>query len=163
MKRLSALPLIAVAVCALIALATPELLGGRGTPARTLAATLPATEPASELPADTKPLTFDAPLLENLDLSTPIKFYTFTAKANQIVQLAVEPKSGKFYNIVTITTLDLQTVIGGTTGDNVIGAMLAVQIPTDGQYAVSVQYNSTSTAPLAPGSYQLILSNYPSK
>jgi hypothetical protein len=156
MKRLSALPLIAVAVCALFALASGS---GHGTTAHTLA----ATEPASELPADTKPLAFDAPLLENLDLNTPIKFYTFTAKANQIVQLAVEPKSGTFYNVLTITTLDLQTIIGGTTGDNVVRGTLVVQIPADGQYAVSVQYNGISSAPLTAGSYQLTLSDYKTK
>jgi hypothetical protein len=128
--------------------------------ARALAQQATPTGTPSELPADTRPLTLDKPLLENLDPNTAIHFYTFSGKAGQTFRLTVEPKSGDFYSTITVMTGDLQIVLGGTDGEYLIGGSLIFRLPDDGTYAATVEYVSAQEGKPASGSYEIVLSEF---
>jgi hypothetical protein len=134
------------------------LSGGHGSPAQALnQATAAATLPP-EIPSDTQALALDKPVTDSLDPNTGIRFYTFDAKAGQLIRVSVEPKSGNFFTTVTIMSSDLDTILGGTIGETLVSGSLVVKIPDDGTYAVSVEYADSTIGTPAPGSYEIVVS-----
>jgi hypothetical protein len=117
-----------------------------------------ATPPAQELPPDAKTLELDKPLTESIDPNTSIRFYTFNAKGGQLYRITLEPTSGTFYTTTTIMTLDLETIIGGTIGENLISGSLVVRPPADGTYAISVEFADIKENSPATGSYEIGIS-----
>src|SRR5438270_12416427 len=82
------------------------LSGGHGSTAQALKqATTQATLPP-EIPPDTQALELDKPVTDSLDPNTGIRFYTFTAKAGQLIRVSVDPKSGNFFTTLTIMSSD---------------------------------------------------------
>ncbi len=158
MKKTPFLLLAAMALIALLAFSTGAPLGSPALGLGQAAAT--ATETGSELPADAKSLALDKPLIENLSADTAIRFYTFTAKAGTNYRLVVEPKSGDFYTTITVMTYDLQTIIAGTVGESVVSGSLIFRAPTDGMYAITVEYAGVTDATPPAGSYQIGLSEF---
>jgi hypothetical protein len=138
------------------------LIGGLidSSSARVLAQQATPTGTPSELPADTKPLALDKPLVENLDPNTAIKFYSFSGKAGQTFRLSVDPQSGDYYSTITVMTDDLQIVIGGTIGEALISGSLVFRLPADGMYVASVEYVSAQDGKPASGSYEITLSAF---
>ncbi len=110
---------------------------------------------APEIPADTKVLELDKPIVEGLDPTTAIRFYTFNGKANEKVRVSVEPKAGNFFTTLTIMSGDLETILGGTVGETLVSGSVVVMLPTDGMYAVSVEYADSTIGTPAPGQYQI--------
>src|SRR5262245_53044202 len=93
------------------------LSGGHGGSVQAMKqATAAATLPP-EVPPDTQVLELDKPVIDSLDPNNGIRFYTFTAKADQLIRVSVEPKSGNFYTTLTIMASDLDTTLGGTIGE----------------------------------------------
>ncbi|MCC7449429.1 MAG: hypothetical protein IT324_18565 [Anaerolineae bacterium] len=123
----------------------------QGTPAATIAA-------AAEIPGDTQTIEFDQPITEGLDANHAIRFYQFRGEAGQLVRLSVEPKTGNFYTTITILSGDLEAVIGGTLGENLISGAVVVRLPADGRYVVTVEYADTMIGTPLPGIYELVLS-----
>ncbi len=134
------------------------LSGSHGSPAQAMKqATLQATLPP-EIPADTQSLELDKPVIDSLDPSTGIRFYTFTAKAGQLIRVSVEPKSGNFFTTVTVMSSDLDTILGGTIGETLVSGSLVVKIPDDGTYAISVEYADSTIGTPTPGKYEIVVS-----
>jgi hypothetical protein len=117
-----------------------------------------ATPSAQELPPDARALELDKPLTETIDPNTSIRFYTFNAKGGQLYRITLEPKSGTFYTTTTIMTLDLETIIGGTIGENLISGSLVIRPPSDGTYAISIEFADIKENVPASGSYEISLS-----
>jgi hypothetical protein len=119
--------------------------------------TAPATLPP-EIPSDTQALEFDKPLTDSLNPNVGIRFYTFTAKAGQLIRVSVDPKSGSFFTTLTIMSTDLDSILGGTIGETLVSGSVVVQIPGDGMYAISVEYADSTLGTPAPGSYEIAVS-----
>src|SRR5689334_13714223 len=118
-----------------------------------------ATAP-SELPADTKSLELDKPVADSLDPQTPGRFYKFQAKADQLLNISITPKSNSLYAVITVLVLDLQSVLGGTQGEYIIGGSVTVRIPEDGTYVVSVDYADSMIGTPTPGNFEIALSEF---
>ncbi len=144
------------------------LLGGsmlvRGAPsaARKALAQATATLP-SELPPNTVTLVLDKTVSETLDPSIPGRYYKFEGKAKQLIRISLDPKSSNFYSTITILDSDLQTILGGTQGEAVIGGSVVVKLPDDGTYVVVVDYADSTIGTPTPGSYDLTLSEFKTK
>src|SRR5437870_13869673 len=83
------------------------LSGGYGSAAKAMKLATPAATLPPEIPSDTQALTLDKPVTDSLDPNTGIRFYTFTAKAGQLIRVSVDPKSGNFFTTLTIMSSDL--------------------------------------------------------
>jgi hypothetical protein len=147
-----------IASLGLTIIAFAILLNGGGA-VRSSSPNAEATE-SSELPADTPVLEFDKPVTEALNTDNPARLYTFSGKVDQLVSLSVKPQSGDVFTIVTILDSTLQNIIGGTSGEAVIGGSLIVKLPADGLYVVSVEYGNVTPETLPTGSYEVLLSEF---
>jgi len=151
---------LVASVAALVALV---MLGGVASarsgrspaPAVKAQATLPP-----ELPPDTKSLTLGQSLNETLDINNPSRLYKFDGKAGQVVRLDVLPQTPDFYTSVNILGIDLETTLGGTIGEDLVGGSVIVKLPEDGVYVVSVDYADSTIGTPAPGNYQITLSPF---
>ena len=123
-------------------------------------ATGAATLEAAILPPDTKTLILDKPLIDTLDANTSNRLYKFDGKANQTLRLSIEPKTGNFFLTITILEDDLQTILGGTIGEALVGGDIIITLPDDGTYVVSVDYADSMVGTPAPGSFQVQLSTF---
>ena len=113
-----------------------------------------------ELPADTKTLTLGQTLNETLDTNNPSRLYKFDGKAGQVLRLDVLPQTPDFFTSVNILGIDLETTLGGTIGEDLVGGSVIVKLPEDGVYVVSVDYADSTIGTPAPGMYQITLSPY---
>ncbi|MEP7288019.1 MAG: hypothetical protein ABI947_19880 [Chloroflexota bacterium] len=156
MKQRLVTALLGISLVALLLLFSSTTLVRSAQPVKVR---LQATQP-SELPPDTPVLDFDKPIVENLSMDTPGRLYKFTGKANQSIQITLKPKSGNMFVTMTVLDTDLQTTLGGTQGENSLGGSSIIQIPEDGIYVISIDYADSITGTPAPGSYELLLSNY---
>ena len=149
---------VLIGVAALIALVS--LGGAAHSPTVSARPAMRATVDASssEIPPDAKRLELDKPIVETIDPNSAIRFYTFEAKGGQLYRLTLDPKTGTYFTTTTIMTLDLQTIVGGTLGENLISGSLVVRIPADGTYAVSIEYADINDNNSASGSYEISLS-----
>lgn len=122
---------------------------------------LPTSAP-SDLPPDTKEIVFGKPILEMLDPAVPGRYYKFDGKANQLVRVTLEPKSGNFFSSVTVLDAHLEESLGGTIGEQVIGGSVIVKLPDDGLYIIGVDYyiitGTGGTPPNPAGSYEISIS-----
>lgn len=160
MKRAAAVTLISAVLLALLAIFGGTKYGStvyalQGTAAPTKATTVVAVP---ELPGDTKTIEFDKPITEGLDSNNAIRFYKFMGKVGQVVRLSVETKTGDFYTTITILSGDLEAVIGGTIGENLVSGSVVVKLPADGMYVVTVEYADSMVGTPMPGSYDIVLS-----
>ena len=156
MKRVAPLVFSIAALLVLLALFGGTKHGStvyalQGTQAATIAA-------APEIPGDTKTIEFDKPITEGLDANNAIRFYKFMGKAGQVVRLSVETKTGDFYTTISILSGDLEAVIGGTIGENLVSGSVVVKLPSDGMYVVTVEYADSMVGTPTPGSYEIVLS-----
>jgi len=132
----------------------------QGTPAAPPAVTLAAPP---EIPGDTKTIAFDRPIIEGLDANNAIRFYKFMGKAGQMVRLSVETKTGDFYTTISILSGDLEAVIGGTIGENLVSGSVVVKLPSDGMYIITVEYADSMVGTPTPGSYEIALTEVKAK
>ncbi len=149
-----------------IALLGLVMLGG-GVSARSSHAPVPnvkhvqaqATLPP-ELPTDTPMLTLGQTLTETLDVNNSSRLYEFNGKAGQVIRLDVLPQTPDFFTSVNILGVDLETTLGGTIGEDLVGGSVIVKLPEDGVYVVTVDYADSTIGTPAPGTYQITLSPY---
>ena len=123
------------------------------------AAPHPQATESAEIPPDAKMLQFDQPVTETITPEISGLFYKFSGKVDQLVRLSLEPKTGNYNSTATILdSANLDTIIGGTQGENIIGGSLIVRLPADGTYAVIIDFGPATKGTPAPGSYVITLS-----
>ncbi len=133
---------------------------GKAAPLSALRRQAQATLGAADIPPDTKTLTLDKPLIDTLDANTSNRLYKFNGKADQTLRLSIEPKTGNFFLTITILQDDLQTILGGTIGEALVGGDIIVTLPDDGVYVVSVDYADSMVGTPTPGSFRVLLSSF---
>jgi hypothetical protein len=116
--------------------------------------------PPSELPPDTKILELDKPITDSLEPEKPGRFYKFDAKADQLLRLSIEPKSTDLFAMITILDSDLQTILGGTQGEALLGGSIILRVPANGTYVVSVDYSDMMIGTPTAGSFDVTLSEF---
>ena len=121
-----------------------------------------ATE-VSEIPPNTLTLTFGKTVSDSLDPNNPGRYYKFDGKANEQIIASLDPQGSTLYTTITILDSDLQSILGGTQGEAVIGGSAIVRLPADGTYVVIVDYADSTIATPAPGKFSLTVSDYKPK
>jgi len=113
-----------------------------------------------ELPTGTPMLTLGQTLTETLDANNSSRLYEFSGKAGQVLRLDVLPQTPDFFTSVNILGVDLETTLGGTIGEDLVGGSIIVKLPEDGIYVITVDYADSTIGTPAPGTYQITLSAY---
>jgi hypothetical protein len=106
---------------------------------------------------DARELTPGQSLTDTIDENTAIRAYKFSAKAGETYRLAVDVQSGNFWTTVSITSGDFSQILGESDGEALIDSALHVAIPSDGAYAVTVQYVPATIGTPTPGNYSVTL------
>jgi hypothetical protein len=123
---------------------------------------LQATE-GSDLPPDTPSVELDKPTKIDLAPDNPSRLFTFQGKANQIVSVTFTPQSEDLFISATILDSDLQNILGELQGTSVLGGSVAVKLPADGQYVISIGYSELTDETPKAGSVEMLLSEFKAK
>lgn len=107
---------------------------------------------------DAHELTSGQPFTDSLDESILVRAYKFAAKAGESYRLAVDVQTGNFWTTVSVTSADFSEILGESDGEALIDSALHVAIPTDGEYAVTVEYVPATIGTPVPGNYTVTLS-----
>jgi hypothetical protein len=97
------------------------------------------------------------PFTDSLDENTSVRAYKFNAKAGETYRLAVDAQTGNFWTTISVTSSDFSEILGESDGEALIDSTLHVAIPTDGEYAVTVEYVPATIGTPTPGTYAVTL------